>query len=227
MTVNDPGAFQFRVRPEEMTPDAMLKLDPAEQAVRWAVFLRDIEDANFLVADPSTGGGGSVQAGTVTNAGLADMVQATVKGRASGAGTGDPTDLTASQVLAILLTDEALRASGTSTSTTPGTSVASLTAAASQKFIGWTVFAAQTVSNNTQLTVTITYSDATTTTISTTADTAQAVLGNAGGLLRTDAGAYSSLTANSTKDVTGIAVTTLGSGSGTRAAVISVIEIPQ
>lgn len=35
--------------------------------------------------------------GAVTNAKLADMAQATFKGRASGAGTGDPQDLTASQ----------------------------------------------------------------------------------------------------------------------------------
>lgn len=34
----------------------------------------------------------------VTNAKLANMAQDTIKGRASGAGTGDPTDLTASQV---------------------------------------------------------------------------------------------------------------------------------
>src|SRR5688572_5901805 len=39
----------------------------------------------------------------VANANLANMAQATIKGRASGAGTGDPTDLTAAQVLTILL----------------------------------------------------------------------------------------------------------------------------
>lgn len=39
----------------------------------------------------------------VGNANLANMAQATIKGRASGAGTGDPTDLTAAQVLTILL----------------------------------------------------------------------------------------------------------------------------
>jgi len=39
---------------------------------------------------------------TVTNAKLADMAQATIKGRASGAGTGDPTDLSGAQVSAIL-----------------------------------------------------------------------------------------------------------------------------
>jgi len=38
----------------------------------------------------------------VTNAKLANMAQATIKGRASGAGTGDPTDLTAAQVRTLL-----------------------------------------------------------------------------------------------------------------------------
>lgn len=38
----------------------------------------------------------------VTNAQLADMAQATVKGRAAAAGTGDPTDLTAAQLVTIL-----------------------------------------------------------------------------------------------------------------------------
>ncbi|SHE87426.1 hypothetical protein [Devosia limi] len=39
--------------------------------------------------------------GSVTNVKLADMAQATIKGRAAGAGTGVPGDLTAAQVLAI------------------------------------------------------------------------------------------------------------------------------
>lgn len=38
----------------------------------------------------------------VTNAKLANMAQSTVKGRAAGAGTGDPTDLSAAQATAIL-----------------------------------------------------------------------------------------------------------------------------
>lgn len=38
----------------------------------------------------------------VSNAKLADMAQSTIKGRAAGAGTGDPTDLTAAQATAIL-----------------------------------------------------------------------------------------------------------------------------
>lgn len=40
---------------------------------------------------------GSIADGAVTNAKLADMNEATIKGRAAGAGTGDPQDLTASQ----------------------------------------------------------------------------------------------------------------------------------
>lgn len=39
---------------------------------------------------------------TVTNAKLSNMAAATIKGRASGAGTGDPTDLTAAQAAAIV-----------------------------------------------------------------------------------------------------------------------------
>lgn len=40
--------------------------------------------------------------GTVANAGLDSMAEATVKGRAAGVGTGGPSDLTAAQVAAIL-----------------------------------------------------------------------------------------------------------------------------
>lgn len=46
--------------------------------------------------------GTAVGFGTVANAGLDDMAQSTIKGRAAAAGTGDPTDLSASQVATIL-----------------------------------------------------------------------------------------------------------------------------
>lgn len=49
-----------------------------------------------------TNGAGVLANDSVTNAKLANMAQATIKGRASGAGTGDPTDLTAAQVKTIL-----------------------------------------------------------------------------------------------------------------------------
>lgn len=44
----------------------------------------------------------SVGADSITNTELANMAQATIKGRAAGAGTGDPVDLTATQATAIL-----------------------------------------------------------------------------------------------------------------------------
>jgi len=42
--------------------------------------------------------------GSVSNAELANMAQATIKGRASGAGTGSPQDLTAAQAIAVIAT---------------------------------------------------------------------------------------------------------------------------
>ena len=47
-------------------------------------------------------GATTISANAVTNAKLSDMAQATIKGRASGAGTGDPVDLTSAQVTALL-----------------------------------------------------------------------------------------------------------------------------
>lgn len=44
----------------------------------------------------------TVDSDAVSNTKLANMAQSTLKGRASGAGTGDPTDLSAAQVRAIL-----------------------------------------------------------------------------------------------------------------------------
>ena len=58
----------------------------------------------------------------VTNAKLANMAQATIKGRASGAGTGDPVDLTAAQARIILnVADGATANAGTVTSVGSGT----------------------------------------------------------------------------------------------------------
>jgi hypothetical protein len=45
---------------------------------------------------------GGLASNAVTNAKLASMVQATIKGRAAAAGTGDPTDLTAAEVATIV-----------------------------------------------------------------------------------------------------------------------------
>lgn len=58
-----------------------------------------------LTGDVTTSAGAvatSIAAAAVSNAKLANMAQGTIKGRAAGAGTGDPTDLTATQATAIL-----------------------------------------------------------------------------------------------------------------------------
>lgn len=46
--------------------------------------------------------GATIPPGSISNVDLANMAQATIKGRAASAGTGDPTDLSASQVKTIL-----------------------------------------------------------------------------------------------------------------------------
>jgi hypothetical protein len=114
---------------------------------------------------------------------------------------------------------------GTSASGTAATLVAEVAAAAGKKLIDWSVFAAQTSATATALKIIVTYSDATTTTLTTTAATAATVMGNAGGLLLTVAGAHSSLTALSAKDVTKVRVETASTGTGTRSATISGLEL--
>lgn len=65
-------------------------------------------DGNYTHPDhtgdvTSSGDGATtIAADAVTNAKLANMAQATIKGRAAGAGTGDPVDLTATEVRTIL-----------------------------------------------------------------------------------------------------------------------------
>lgn len=57
-------------------------------------------------------GSGSVADNSITNAKLADMAQSTIKGRAAGAGTGDPTDLTATQVRTLINVADGATAAG-------------------------------------------------------------------------------------------------------------------
>lgn len=53
----------------------------------------------------------------VTNAKLANMAESTIKGRATGAGTGDPTDLTATQIRTLLNVIEGANMFGAASST--------------------------------------------------------------------------------------------------------------
>lgn len=65
--------------------------DPDTVHIWGTLKVNGVEAGSATVADDS-----------ITNAKLADMAQATIKGRASGAGTGDPSDLSANQVSTIL-----------------------------------------------------------------------------------------------------------------------------
>ena len=84
--------------------------DPVDLTAAQARTILNVADgANAYVhpnhtGDVTSAGGGAttIADNVVTNAKLSDMVQATIKGRASGAGTGDPVDLTAAQARTIL-----------------------------------------------------------------------------------------------------------------------------
>lgn len=64
--------------------------------------LFDSADLDFTYDDAGNAETVIIKNDAVTNAKLANMVEATIKGRAAGAGAGDPTDLTAAQVATIL-----------------------------------------------------------------------------------------------------------------------------
>lgn len=85
--------------------------DPASAAGRGVIYAKTVSGVVELcyrgsdgnVVQLTTGGVLRVADAAITNAKLANMAQATIKGRASGAGTGVPVDLTATQLLTILL----------------------------------------------------------------------------------------------------------------------------
>ncbi len=66
-------------------------------SVDGQILLRDGTSLAFGQASSS-----GIQAGAVTNAKLADMATSTVKGRAAGLGTGAPSDLTTTQLTALI-----------------------------------------------------------------------------------------------------------------------------
>lgn len=139
------------------------------------------------------------------------------------AGTPETKQATLASLMRLLTRKQAV---GSSSSSTPGTAIASITAAANHVLIGWNVFAANPGLANTNLTVTITYTDDTTATLDTTAGSGSFIQGNAGGLTRITSGALSAATSGLDKAVKDISVVTAGTGTGSRAASISAIEIP-
>lgn len=95
--------------------------DPQDLTATQVRTIINVEDgANAYVHPNHTGdvtsvadGAQTIAADAVTNAKMANMAQATVKGRAVGAGTGDPTDLSLLQVHTLLNTPAAMDVSGT------------------------------------------------------------------------------------------------------------------
>jgi hypothetical protein len=73
-----------------------------DEAGKLKVFGNFEVTGETTVEDLIVNGTFTLPAGSVTNTELADMAQSTIKGRAAGAGTGDPTDLSATQATAIL-----------------------------------------------------------------------------------------------------------------------------
>lgn len=121
-----------------------------------------------------------------------------------------------------------LRAEALSNSTVAGTTVVDIQAATGYEITEWTCFAVQTNSANIQMRITVTYSDATTTVVDSTAATHQRFLMNAGGIIRLNftAGAVDQITALSSKPVTRIQVTTLSTGTTWKTAAVAGTQRP-
>lgn len=87
--------------------DTLINLDAAASTEQVqdivGAMLTDSATIDFSYNDGAGTSTASVIDDSISSAKLANMAQATIKGRASGAGTGDPTDLSASQVRTILL----------------------------------------------------------------------------------------------------------------------------
>ncbi|GAB4375599.1 MAG: hypothetical protein Kow00114_38860 [Kiloniellaceae bacterium] len=110
-----PEPAAGRVLAVNAAGDALVWRIPQEAAVPTGggpgQVLRKLSTADFDAEWGSLGalaalgsvGAGQIDNGAVANAKLAAMAEATVKGRAAGAGSGDPQDLSPAQLLALLL----------------------------------------------------------------------------------------------------------------------------
>lgn len=117
-------------------------------------------------------------------------------------------------------------AQGTSSSGTAGTTVIDLNISTGTKLVAWNLWAAQSNAASTQLTVTITYTDNSTTVMTTSAATDQQILANAGDGIRLQSGVFNATVGlNIAKDVKRIQVQTAGTGTGQRSAGASALEV--
>lgn len=91
----------------ETDTDSLYAWDESLSTPDWVLISTGGGGISQLTGDVTAGPGTGSQAATipndtVTNAKAANMAQSTIKGRAAGAGTGDPTDLTPDQASAVL-----------------------------------------------------------------------------------------------------------------------------
>lgn len=80
----------------------VLQVNATENGWQFAAITGVTDGDKGDITVSASGATWTIDNDVVSNATLANMAQATIKGRADAAGTGDPTDLTAAQVLTIL-----------------------------------------------------------------------------------------------------------------------------
>jgi hypothetical protein len=105
---NGNTGLTFRLFKKGATGRVVLKHQAVTSSVGNRLALPGGQD--FILTDAETsvelqfidGAFQAIDEGTITNAMLADMAQSTILGRAEGAGTGDPQNLTPTQVVAII-----------------------------------------------------------------------------------------------------------------------------
>lgn len=103
--VNDAGYLtDFTGFDTDDLPEGVTNLYFTDERAQDAVgtILTDSSRIDFTYNDGANTITADVITDSIGNTFLANMAQSTIKGRAAGAGTGDPTDLSAAQVIAIL-----------------------------------------------------------------------------------------------------------------------------
>ena len=160
---------------------------------------------------------------------LANGVTGTLPAANGGTGTtaltsGTGQGITAVTSAGVFVVGIQNRAYGSTASTTPGTNIATITAGGGNQLVFVNGFATHSAAVNSQLTVTVTYADSTTTSLTTAVNTTNFIMINDGALTLNGG---TGQTGHSNKKITSVSATTLGTGVATRQASLSSLEIPQ